>query len=94
MQRLVLPADYNAKLSCQTDRRTHTLSEFIYKIHLVGPSMTELDLPNTKWVTKVKLNVNSVEVHLLLTYNGHIVGGPLFTLDQPVRAVPFENLFN
>ncbi len=52
------------------------------------------DLPNAEWVTKVKPNINSVGVHLLLSHIGHIVAGRLFTLDQPVSAVPFENLFN
>ncbi len=45
-------------------------------------------------VTKVKPNINSVGVYLLLSHNGHLVGGRWFTLDQPVSAVPFENLFN
>jgi len=45
-------------------------------------------------VTKVKPNINSVGVYLLLSHNGHLVGGRWFTLDQPVSAVAFENLFN
>jgi len=52
-----------------------------------------MDFPNTEWVTKVKPNINSVGVPLLLSHNGHLLGGRWFTLDQPLSAVPFENLF-
>jgi len=44
------------------------------------------DLPNTEWVTKVKPNINSVGVPLLLSHTGHILGGRWFTLDQPLSA--------
>jgi hypothetical protein len=45
-------------------------------------------------VTKVKPNINSVGVHLLLSYNGHLVGDGSLNLVQPVSAMPFENSFS
>jgi hypothetical protein len=73
---------------------TYYLPPYNLSIYLVITYIYMWDLPNTKWVTKVKPNINSVGVHLLLSHNGHRVGGRWFTLDQPVSAVPFENLFN
>jgi hypothetical protein len=45
-------------------------------------------------VTKVKRNINSVGVHLLLSHNGHLVGDRSLNLVQPVSAMPFENSFS
>jgi hypothetical protein len=57
-------------------------------IYLVITYIYIWTLHNTELVTKVKPNINLVGVHLLPSYNGHIVGGRWFILDQPVSAVP------